>query len=56
VDQQNAIVEMDGKRIWAGAIGLSADKPRYVAIRLHHRGIEKPDLLSFLSVRVLTGQ
>jgi hypothetical protein len=56
VDDQNAIVMMDGKRLWAGACGLAADKPRYIAIRLLHRGSEKSDLLSFKSVRVLTGQ
>ena len=56
IDQQNAIVVMDSKRIWAGASGLAIDKPRYIALRLLRRGNEKQDLLSFQSVRVLTGQ
>jgi hypothetical protein len=54
LDQQTAIVEMDGKRIWAGACGLSPDKPRFIAIRLLRRGYNKQDQLSFQAVRVLT--
>jgi hypothetical protein len=54
LDQQIAIVEMDGKRIWAGPCGLAPDKPRYIAIRLLRRGNNKQDQLSFQSVRVLT--
>jgi hypothetical protein len=55
VDQQNGIVEVNGKRIWSGSTGLALDKPRYVAIRLVRRGGDKSDQLSFQSVRVLTG-
>jgi hypothetical protein len=56
LDQHNAIVEMDGKRVWAGASGLNGDKPRYIAIRLLRRGNDRQDQLWFQSVRVLTAE
>jgi len=55
VDQETAIVEMDGKRLWAGPSGLAGDKPRYIAIRLLRRTGDK-GYLSFQTVRVLTGE
>jgi hypothetical protein len=56
IDQQDAIVEMDGKRIWAGTNGLDGQKPRFIAVRLLRRGRDKQDPIAFQSVRVLTGQ
>ena len=55
VDQQTAIVEMDGKRLWAGPSGLAADKARYIAIRLLRRSGDRGNV-SFQTVRVLAGQ
>ena len=56
IDERSAIVEMDGKRIWAGASGLAPDKPRYIAIRLLRRGGDKQGYVSFQTVRILTGE
>jgi hypothetical protein len=55
IDPQTAIVEMDGKRLWAGPSGLGADKARYIAIRLLRRSGDRGNL-SFQTVRVLTGE
>jgi hypothetical protein len=51
-NQQFAVVESDGKRLYAGPHQLSADQPRYVGVRFLRRGeVKRRDLCSVLSVR-----
>jgi hypothetical protein len=56
IDDQSAIVELDGKRIWAGAAGLAPGTARFIAIRLLRRGGDRQGGVSFQTVRVLTGE
>lgn len=48
-----AVVDMSGKRLWAGPNQLSKDQPRYVGVRLIRTGGEKSDAVVVTGVRVL---
>jgi hypothetical protein len=51
-----AIVECDGKRLYAGPHQLAADKPRYVGVRFLRKGNVNPlDLPAVVNVRVSKG-
>jgi hypothetical protein len=52
-NQQFAVVESDGKRLYAGPHQLSADRPRYVGVRFLRRGeVMGKDLCGVQSVRI----
>jgi hypothetical protein len=54
MDRQNAIIELDGKRLYEGPHGLVSTKPRYPGIRFLTQGSEKSlDDVVVQSVRVL---
>jgi hypothetical protein len=54
MDRRNAIVEVDGRRLYAGPHGLAGDKPRWPGIRFLATGSEKSlEDVVVQSVRVL---
>lgn len=52
VQRDQAIVECDGRRLWAGAHGLSPGKPRYLGIRFLRRGGDHPNQVVVNGVRL----
>lgn len=53
INRDLALIDVAGHRLWAGKHGLAANKPRYVGVRMLHRGSEKPDGVVVQSVRIL---
>jgi hypothetical protein len=54
IDQQVAIIEMNGRLVFHGANGLSATGKRFVAVRILRRGSADAQNISLRSLRVLT--
>ncbi len=53
VGVRDTVVMCDGRILWSGASGLSADKPRYVGVRLLCRKDEKRSIVSVKQLREL---
>lgn len=53
VGRDSAIVQTDGRQLWAGSHGLGADRPRYVGVRFLAKAGAKGDVV-IKSVRVQT--
>jgi hypothetical protein len=56
IDRDQGSIEMGGKTIWSGSIGLDPDKPRYVGVRFLRVGETKADGGVFEIVQVNTRQ
>jgi hypothetical protein len=54
IDQQAAIVEMNGQAVFRGPVGLSVRSKRFVAVRILRRGPGGSDSIALHSARVLT--
>ena len=50
--KEYAIVEGDGKQLFAGKHGLAADKVRYVGVRFHLQGTDRAGAISVQSVQL----